>query len=646
MTRLPQVGGDSGSWGDVLNDYLAKTAVHTTLSGDTIVGAKTFDVASVPPGLQEGAVVVIDAFTSQAETKIVSSVSGNTVTLLSNHVVVGAGTHFTHASGDTVLVIRDYRVPLAAYGIPAPASADNWSAFQRMVMECNQATCRMVGPNAILGATNLIMQPLMCNTGTWWDSIGIGTNSSFAPATPDGAVVMVANDYGAVSASAADNVFTITAGQQVSAVYSVNQKCVFNDPYGENTLPGGIVSGRVYYILNVLSPTTFTISETLGGAEKDVTSDGTAVFWATVEGLSRVYWDNVRVDIGKADVCGVRMSIQQPGYVRNFRCQMGQAATAVDTVYGLAVTGQIAYLDNLEINPSAKCTALLIGGTGMTVRNFNCNGVHNQDTGIEVNAWSTTIDTLWTESCGRYGVRLVAGRDIKIQGAWLAGGDISALQVDDLDIAYSVDSMFSAGSANVMLTDTDRNLTLTSIHDPRGSDHRDVFDYHGTWHGWTQPGAVYGSLVPASPVFHARYRSWVDNNFNGGTYKVRYVDEYTNIYPSAGCTVEMPSSSQDGWTYVLDRTGGGGTVTITTEGSETIDGAASITLNVGECVTLMSYGTNFTTVNRFFHSTPGTYTPTNITTDRGYDANATTLDEVADVLGTLIADLQSRKIIG
>jgi len=39
------------------------------------------------------------------------------------------------------------------------------------------------------------------------------------------------------------------------------------------------------------------------------------------------------------------------------------------------------------------------------------------------------------------------------------------------------------------------------------------------------------------------------------------------------------------------------------------------------------------------------YTPTNVVTDRAYDANATTVDELADVLGTLIADLKSAKII-
>ena len=38
---------------------------------------------------------------------------------------------------------------------------------------------------------------------------------------------------------------------------------------------------------------------------------------------------------------------------------------------------------------------------------------------------------------------------------------------------------------------------------------------------------------------------------------------------------------------------------------------------------------------------PPTYTPTNVTTDRTYDANSTTVAELADVVGTIIADLQA-----
>lgn len=41
----------------------------------------------------------------------------------------------------------------------------------------------------------------------------------------------------------------------------------------------------------------------------------------------------------------------------------------------------------------------------------------------------------------------------------------------------------------------------------------------------------------------------------------------------------------------------------------------------------------------------GTYTPSNVSTDRAFDANSTTTDELADVLGTLIADLQVAGVI-
>ena len=52
-----------------------------------------------------------------------------------------------------------------------------------------------------------------------------------------------------------------------------------------------------------------------------------------------------------------------------------------------------------------------------------------------------------------------------------------------------------------------------------------------------------------------------------------------------------------------------------------------------------------------FYNTTGTpqssaYTVTNESADRSYDANATSLDEIADVLGTLIEDLKLTGIIG
>lgn len=40
-----------------------------------------------------------------------------------------------------------------------------------------------------------------------------------------------------------------------------------------------------------------------------------------------------------------------------------------------------------------------------------------------------------------------------------------------------------------------------------------------------------------------------------------------------------------------------------------------------------------------------TYSVSNVTTDRAYDANSTTIDEIADVLGTLLADLRAKGIV-
>lgn len=50
-------------------------------------------------------------------------------------------------------------------------------------------------------------------------------------------------------------------------------------------------------------------------------------------------------------------------------------------------------------------------------------------------------------------------------------------------------------------------------------------------------------------------------------------------------------------------------------------------------------------ITRLTWPAPQTYTVTNVTPDRSYDADATTLDEIADVLGTLIDDLRNRGIV-
>ena len=51
-------------------------------------------------------------------------------------------------------------------------------------------------------------------------------------------------------------------------------------------------------------------------------------------------------------------------------------------------------------------------------------------------------------------------------------------------------------------------------------------------------------------------------------------------------------------------------------------------------------------LGRFASATKPVYTPTNVATDRSFDANATSDDEQADVQGTVIQDMQTIGLFG
>jgi len=91
----------------------------------------------------------------------------------------------------------------------------------------------------------------------------------------------------------------------------------------------------------------------------------------------------------------------------------------------------------------------------------------------------------------------------------------------------------------------------------------------------------------------------------------------------------------------------GDTPTLTVNGLMTFDDGINMAFDT-------TNGTQIGTANTqkigFFGTTPvvqpSAYSITNAGTDRAYDADATTIDEIADTLGTLVADLQSLGILG
>lgn len=109
---------------------------------------------------------------------------------------------------------------------------------------------------------------------------------------------------------------------------------------------------------------------------------------------------------------------------------------------------------------------------------------------------------------------------------------------------------------------------------------------------------------------------------------------------TAGRNLTVRTTAGGGFWFVWNATTGGFAVTVKTAAG------GGVAIPAGYRAVLGCDGTDVILLAPLLPVSPAAYTPTNVTTDRAYDANATTLDEVADVLGTLIADLKAAKVIG
>jgi hypothetical protein len=87
-----------------------------------------------------------------------------------------------------------------------------------------------------------------------------------------------------------------------------------------------------------------------------------------------------------------------------------------------------------------------------------------------------------------------------------------------------------------------------------------------------------------------------------------------------------------------------GAITLTDSANLQLQGDANFVMAADDTVTLANVGgTNWYETGR--RQVSATYAATNVSADRAYDANATTTAELADVLGTLIADLRLQGIV-
>jgi hypothetical protein len=117
--------------------------------------------------------------------------------------------------------------------------------------------------------------------------------------------------------------------------------------------------------------------------------------------------------------------------------------------------------------------------------------------------------------------------------------------------------------------------------------------------------------------------------------------EFTN---AGAISVTLPNGLEDGFNCTLVRDSAAGEITISA--TTTLKGAGTKITVPNAFGVVLHTGANVWRSAGFATTLPSGYTAfSNLTTDRTLDANSTTIDEVADVLGTLIEDLKLQGII-
>jgi len=86
-------------------------------------------------------------------------------------------------------------------------------------------------------------------------------------------------------------------------------------------------------------------------------------------------------------------------------------------------------------------------------------------------------------------------------------------------------------------------------------------------------------------------------------------------------------------------------VTITDGTNIILYGSVDLVMAISDSLTLVLKADNKWYETARMVNSVGTYTASNVSADRAYDANSTTTAELADVLGTLIADLRLQGIV-
>jgi hypothetical protein len=303
-----------------------------TLASGTSVGATSVTLDRVPTtgSLATPNSILVGAGTATAELRTVTSLAG---------AVVGVGAFtYAHSANDIVLVLNQPFVTAQMWGCKGVSTINDTVALQEAVIQATASGMWLDGQGYQYYITEPWMVPQShrirhgsCRAGT------AGFPGAFSPAEASNAMVMVYN--GARLLFTADSSTDFITTPSAHGVGN-DIRVVVQGP----ALPGGLVSGRVYFAKAVTS-NTMQLALTAGGAAVDITSAGSG---GTV--YCEVYSSNAKSDIqdwtiegaNVANLNGLLVSLQQQTDWYKFRVNNCPG-------YGVKVTGQQANWEDIEI---------------------------------------------------------------------------------------------------------------------------------------------------------------------------------------------------------------------------------------------------------------------------------------------------------
>lgn len=439
-----------------------------SLASGTVIGATSFATKETINLLAIGNIIAIDTETANCEIRVVTNVSGKTVTF-------NSALELSHSANALVYVSLDGSFHPSLFACKGDNSTDDWQGLQRMLYQSSRLFTNMIYGPLINGGGNTyrVQQPLTFSKHSM-SNMQINCFTSFGQVDANNALMMSASqNHYPFTATAVDDTFFSTGA---TVFPGINEPVVFNNMYGE-TLPGNVVPGRVYFVKTRVDSKHITVSDTQGGATLDITSDGAGWTAGQIGELTKFWWKDVSLNIGIADLNGLIMGSQQPADIYRLRVNMTVACTG--TRYGVAIQqAQLARIYNPEfvVNGATNVVALGIGVpclpdgsvTGVHVQDSNFDG--NTDSGqthIVIGGAPVCDDVVlsgdtWLEGPGDAGIRLDGGRGVDLGHLYLSGNPTNGTIYENTgQPSWKVNQIFNSGSNHINLTTVDGVLFKT-----------------------------------------------------------------------------------------------------------------------------------------------------------------------------------------